>query len=223
MEKLKQFFDWTTLIFIGMVAACIVMCAKVGIAHEAMKSPKPKIETVEKSTINKNMQEFYEARTQLAIEVDNYIKAVAPTSKLNALNLIDLCSLYNVDLRLALVQGHVESHFGTKGTAAKTNSVFNVGAYDGHSANRQKRNGFGFKHPDDSVEPYLKLLTSSYLVNGRTENDLLYKFVNVHGMRYASSTNYESALRTRWARIDRYANINQAYINYKQCRSKIGA
>lgn len=221
MEKLKQFFDWTTLIFIGLVTTCIVMCAKAGIAHEAMKSPKPKIEMVEKSSIDKNTQEFYEARTQLAIEVDNYIKAVAPTSKLNALNLIDLCSLYNVDLRLALVQGHVESHFGTKGTAAKTNSVFNVGAYDGHSANRQKRNGFGFKHPDDSVEPYLKLLTSSYLVNGRTENDLLYKFVNVHGMRYASSTNYESALRTRWARIDRYANINQAYINYKQCRSKI--
>jgi hypothetical protein len=222
MEKLKQFFDWTTLIFIGLVATCIVMCAKIGTAHEMMKNPKPKIEIVEKSAIDKNVQEFYEARTQLAIEVDNYIKAVAPTSKLNALNLIDLCSLYNVDLRLALVQGHVESHFGTKGTAAKTNSVFNVGAYDGHSANRQKRNGFGFRHPDDSVEPYLKLLTSSYLVNGRTENDLLYKFVNVHGMRYASSTNYESALRTRWARIDRYANINQVYINYKQCRSKIG-
>lgn len=221
MRKLKQFFDWTTLIFIGLVAACIVMCAKVGIAHEAMKSPKPKIEMVEKSTIDKNVQEFYEARTQLAIEVDNYIKAVAPTSKLDALNLIDLCSLYNVDLRLALVQGHVESHFGTKGTAAKTNSVFNVGAYDGHSANRQKRNGFGFKHPDDSVEPYLKLLTTSYLVNGRTENDLLYKFVNVHGMRYASNTKYESALRTRWARIDRYANINQAYIDYKQCKAKI--
>lgn len=200
---------------------CIVMCAKVGIAHGMME--KSMTEVVEKPVIDKNVQEFYEARTQLAIEVNNYIKAVAPTSKLNALNLIDLCSSYNVDLRLALVQGHVESHFGTKGTAAKTNSVFNVGAYDGHSANRQKRNGFGFEHPDDSVEPYLKLLTSSYLVNGRTENDLLYKFVNVHGMRYASSTNYESALRTRWVRIDRYANINQAYINYKQCRSKIGA
>lgn len=221
MRKLKQFFDRSTLVFIVLVATCIVVCAKVGNTYEAMENLKPKIEIVEKPTIDKNMQEFYEARTQLAIEVDNYIKAVAPTSKLNALNLIDLCSLYDVDLRLALVQGHVESHFGTKGTAAKTNSVFNVGAYDGHSANRQKRNGFGFKHPDDSVEPYLQLLTTSYLVNGRTENDLLYKFVNVHGMRYASNTKYESALRTRWARIDRYANINQTYINYKQCRSKI--
>lgn len=221
MRRLKQFFDWTTIIFIGLVAMCIVMCAKVGIAHGMME--KSMTEVVEKPVIDKNVQEFYEARTQLAIEVNNYIKAVAPTSKLNALNLIDLCSSYNVDLRLALVQGHVESHFGTKGTAAKTNSVFNVGAYDGHSANRQKRNGFGFEHPDESVEPYLKLLTSSYLVNGRTENDLLYKFVNVHGMRYASNTKYESFLRSRWARIDRYANINQAYINYKQCRSKIGA
>lgn len=221
MRRLKQFFDWTTLIFIGLVAVCIVMCAKVGIAHGMME--KPTTGATEKPTIDKNMQEFYEARTQLAIEVNNYIKAVAPTSKLNALNLIDLCSSYNVDLRLALVQGHVESHFGTKGTAAKTNSVFNVGAYDGHSANRQKGNGFGFEHPDESVEPYLKLLTTSYLVNGRTENDLLYKFVNVHGMRYASNTKYESFLRSRWTRIDRYANINQAYINYKQCRSKIGA
>lgn len=222
MKKLKKSFDWSTLTFIGLVVVCIILCIKIGAAYETNKLHNPIIRVMDNSTINKDAQNFYEARARLAIEVNNYIKTVAPTSKLDALNLIDLCSLYKVDLRLAIVQGHVESHFGTKGTAAKTNSVFNVGAYDGHSAGKQRRNGFGFDHPDDSVEPYLQLLTTKYLINGKTETDLLYKFVNMHGMRYASNAKYESTLRTRWARIDKYANINQAYIDYKRCRSKMG-
>ena len=162
------------------------------------------------------------AREALAVEVDKYINTVAPNADIDALNLIDLCGEYNVDLRLALAQGHVESHFGTKGTAARTNSIFNVGAYDGYSAEKQIKNGHGYKHPDYSVEPYLKLLTAKYLVDGKTEEDLLENFVDMHGHRYASCTTYESMLKSKWDKMDSIANITEAYGTYKKYKLKLG-
>lgn len=165
---------------------------------------------------------FDAAREELAIEIDNYIDSVAPNANVSALNLIDLCTKYNVDIRLPLVQGHIESHFGTKGTASKTNSIFNVGAFDGHDAKTQIRNGYGYRHPDFSVEPYLKLLTTRYLVNGKTEEDLLEKFVDRSGARYASSTNYEQLLSTQWNIINKTTKISEKYEVYKKYKLKLG-
>jgi hypothetical protein len=162
------------------------------------------------------------AREALAIEVDNYIKTVAPSAVLDPLNIIDLCTEYNVDIRFVLVQGHIESHFGTAGTAKRTNSVFNVGAFDGHSAKKQIKNGYGYKHPDFSVEPYLKLLTNRYLVDGKTEMDLLVNFVDKDGNRYASSKTYESMLRDRYEKIDSIANITQVYEEYQKYKLMLG-
>ena len=162
------------------------------------------------------------AREALAIEVDKYIETVAPTADIDALNLIDLCSEYNVDIRLALAQAHVESHFGTKGTAARTNSIFNVGAYDGYSAAKQIKNGYGYKHPDYSVEPYLRLLTTRYLVDGKTEDDLLDNYVDVNGNRYASCTTYESMLKSKIDKMDSIAEISSTYELYKKYKLKLG-
>jgi hypothetical protein len=129
-------------------------------------------------------------------EMDRYISIVAPESELNSGLLFELCDKYNVDLIFVLAQGQVESHFATKGTAKKTKSIFNVGAYDGHSAAKQKRNGFGFNNANDSIEPYLILLNNKYLVNGKTETDLMMNYVNCLGHRYASNPKYEKMLRS---------------------------
>lgn len=164
---------------------------------------------------------YYAAREALAIEVENYIKTTAPTSLLNALPLIDLCSKYNIDLCFVLAQGHIESHFGTKGTARKTNSVFNVGAYDGHSAERQKKNGFYYEHPDKSIEPYLKLLTNNYLVYGKSELELLIKFVDHNEKRYASNKNYESMLQEKYNKLED-TGIIEAYNIYRMYKTQLG-
>lgn len=165
---------------------------------------------------------FDAAREELAMEIDNYIDSVAPNADISSLNLIDLCTKYNVDIRLPLVQGHIESHFGTKGTASKTNSIFNVGAFDGHNAKTQIRNGYGYRHPDFSVEPYLKLLTTRYLIDGKTEEDLLENFVDKNGSRYASSTNYEQLLSAQWKIITETTNITSKYEVYKKYKLKLG-
>jgi flagellum-specific peptidoglycan hydrolase FlgJ len=156
-------------------------------------------------------------KTQLITEVDTYINTIAPSSKLDGEIVVDKCCEYNVDIAFVLAQGQIESHFGTAGTARKTNSVFNVGAYDGYSATKQRANGFGFSHPNESVEPYLILLTNNYLVNGKTINDLMVSYINYLGMRYASDTRYEYMLRTVYNKINSKTNINSLYNEYVNC------
>ena len=165
------------------------------------------------------MAEYEEAREQLAIEVDSYITSVAPKANIDPYLMIDLCSEYDVDIRFVLAQGQIESHFATKGTASRTMSIFNVGAYDGHSASRQRRNGFGFSNPNESIEPYLILITNEYMVNGKTESDLMKNYVNGLGMRYASNPRYESMLRSVYKRISDRPAFNIAYENFLELQS----
>ena len=167
------------------------------------------------------MEEYEIARNQLAIEVDNYISSVAPKANIDAFLMVDLCWQYGVDIRFVLAQGQIESHFATKGTAARTLSIFNVGAYDGHSASRQKRNGFGYSDPNDSIEPYLQLITNEYMVNGKTESDLMQNYVNRLGMRYASNPRYEKMLRSVYKRISNKPAFSIAYENYLESQNNL--
>lgn len=241
MSKMKDFFknigswisnmcknkSYKSIVLIALVLSTAVGCGlKVGgVISEGILSKlqtRYSVEYTRDAYIHRLESKFDASKEELAIEIDNYINSIAPNSNLTALNLIELSSKYNVDLRLILVQGHVESHFGTKGTAARTNSVFNVGAFDGHSASMQIKNGYGYRHPDFSVEPYLKLLTSRYLVEGKSEEDLLESFVDKNGSRYASSKNYENMLKARWREIDSLTNITEKYSIYKKYKMKLG-
>lgn len=145
---------------------------------------------------------YWHTKSEIVDEVQNYIDRNAPGSDLSAIVVVNACDEYNVDLKFVLVQGLVESHFGTKGLAVKTNSVWNAWAYDGLSYNEIDSKGI-YKHPDHSVRPYLKLLTTRYLVGGKTETDLLDNFVDVDGNRYASYPKYESELKLR---LDEFNN-----------------
>lgn len=133
---------------------------------------------------------MYESATQqLVLQVDSYIKKYAEDSKVSAERLIEVCDAYQLDLKLVLAQGHLESHFGTKGLAAETNSVFNVGTYD---------NGtilYTYNNPDQSIEPYAQLLKTRYLTDEKSVNELLQNsFTDISGKRYASSSYYEERL-----------------------------
>lgn len=229
----KSILSQYTIKFIAIPAITIIVCVYIMMAlyikpyiigdnSDIIEAEISNTIYVRDSYVERLESKFSAARENLALEVDKYIHSVAPTSSVTALNLIDLCAEYNIDLRLVLVQGHVESHFGTKGTASRTNSIFNVGAYDGYSVEKQMKNGFGYKHPDYSVEPYLKLITSRYLVDGKREEDLLNEFVDKNGKRYASCETYESLLRSRWDKIDSIANITEAYNIYKMYKLQLG-
>ena len=147
------------------------------------------------------------AKDALVSTIDKYIDSIAPNSCVNGIKLVELCDKYNVDVRLVLAQAHLESHFGTLGIASKTNSIFNVLAFDGRSADDMNKKGHGYSHPDHSIEPYLILLNKKYLVGGKTEKDLLHKFVDVDNKRYASNPNYEDQLIGIYDRMNEQTDI----------------
>ena len=80
-----------------------------------------------------------------------------------------------------------------------------MGVFDGltHSEiNKQYR----YDYPNESIEPYLKLLTTRYLVN-KLESDLLVKCVDINGSRYATDIDYEAKLRSKYNSIVDNTNI----------------
>lgn len=159
---------------------------------------------------------YYATKDDLVKCIDNYIHSVAENSAMNGIAIIDVCDKYNLDIRFVIAQAQVEGHFATKGIAYKTHSAFNVCAYDGRTANDMINKGHIFKHPDLSIEPYAKLLAENYLVNGKTEMDMLDNFVNKDGKRYASNANYEKMLRGAYQKFTDETNVNALYAEYQK-------
>lgn len=165
---------------------------------------------------------YYATKDDLVKCIDEYIHSIAEDSAMNGFALLENCDKYNVDVRFVIAQAQIEAHFATKGVAAKTHSAFNVLAYDGRSAEDMIKKGHAYKHPDESIEPYLKLLTTDYMVNGKTEMDLLDKFVNKAGKRYASSQTYEQALRSAYQTLITETNITALYSEYQKYKMICG-
>lgn len=159
---------------------------------------------------------------ELSNEIDTYISNVSNgASSLSGFVVATQCIEYDIDVCFVLAQGEQESHFGTQGVARKTNSVFNVFAFDGHSYNKINANG-KYNHPNDCVEPYLKLLKRDYLVDGKTEFDLLHKYVNKNGARYASAESYEGSLCNKMNKIKSETRIDALCGAIKKQRLIIG-
>lgn len=135
-----------------------------------------------------------QAYDNLIKEVDAFIDNAAPANEISPKILIDVCNTYDIDLVFVLAQGLLESHYGTKGIAASTNSIFNVGTYDDGQIL------YRFSHPNESIEPYAKLLVKRYLVN-KDETGLLANYTNMYGQRFASSTKYEEYMKVLMIKI----------------------
>ena len=127
---------------------------------------------------------------ELYQHVDSIIKHYK--SPLTTSNLLQQSEKYEIDIHFMVAQGILESHLGTKGRSLKTNSVFGVGMYDNKTI-------LSYSHPDESVEPYTKLISENYLdtKNGITELHLMKNgsYINKEGNRYASYLSYEQKLR----------------------------
>ena len=157
--------------------------------------------------------QYWDYKHQLVNEVQNYITTIAPSSNLRGYAIVEECEKYNIDVCFVLAQGEIESHFGTKGIASKLNSVFNVGVYDDKTAETVDRK-YRFDYANESIEPYLKLLTTKYLVN-KTEEELLIKFVDINNKRYASNPNYEAILFAKYKSISENTKIVEYHAQMK--------
>lgn len=159
--------------------------------------------------------EYYNYKYLLTTEVQNYINSVAPASNLRAYAVVEECDNYNIDIKFVLAQAEIESHFGTKGIGAKLNNVFNVGVFDNLSTEEVQKN-YKYNYPNESIEPYLKLLINNYLVN-KLEGDLMQNYVDINGNRYATDKHYESKLKDKYnsicssTKIDEYYDLMKSY------------
>lgn len=155
-------------------------------------------------------------KAELVDVTQHYIDSVAPNSGLRALILVENCEKHGIPISFTLAQGEIESHFGTAGLAFRTNSVWNVGAYDGHSISEIQHK---FDNPNDSVVPYLDLLVNNYLP-GKTVEDLFDSFTDINGNRYASDKYYETKLRDKVKYITDKYQIDelQDRLNYYKVR-----
>ena len=164
--------------------------------------------------------EYHRYYAEYVTEVQNYITSVAPNSNLRGYAVVEQCEKYGVDVKFVLVQGEIESHYGTKGIGAKLNNVFNVGVFDGltHSEiNKQYR----YDYPNESIEPYLKLLTTRYLVN-KLEADLMDNYVDVNGKRYASDELYETKFKAKYKYITDNTKIDELQDKVRSYAIKCG-
>lgn len=150
---------------------------------------------------------YHKTKALLCDAVQKYISETAPTSNLRGYAIVEECERFNIDIKFVLAQGEIESHYATKGLGAKLNSVFNVGIFDDYTIDEISSN-YKYDYPNQSIRPYLKLLTSRYLVN-KLEEDLLQQYVDIESNRYASDINYEAKLKERYIYIMMHTEIDR--------------
>lgn len=152
---------------------------------------------------------YWESKSELVNEVQSYIDLIAPTSNLRGYAIVEECEKYQIDICFVLTQGEIESHFGTKGIGSKLNNVFNVGVFDGYTAEEINKK-YRFDYPNESIQPYLQLLTDRYLV-GKLESDLMNEYIDINGNRYASNPEYESMFSAKYKYICENTKIQEKY------------
>lgn len=184
-------------ILIGLVC----LCGACLIPHQHIKPQTSKPKRI--SIVTDTLQKIDTVREMLVKNVSAYLKKRFPKSKLTPSHLVDVCLKHNFDICFAMAQAEVESGYGTQGKAKRTNSPWNVGACDGHSVKRIKKNGHAFEHPDHSIEPYILLIKRKYLGNKKSVHDLMNRFTTLGGSRYASNPSYERSIKNTYNRLKR--------------------
>jgi flagellum-specific peptidoglycan hydrolase FlgJ len=161
--------------------------------------------------------DYYGALNVLVDTIDSYIKEIAPSSTMEAIEFVKMCDKYNMDLFFVIAQAQVESTFATKGLGKKMNSAFNVKAYDGKGSKHMDK----YQNPNESIEPYMLLVKKNYMGDSKTEMDLMNKYIDLSGKRYASNPDYETMLLSTYNKLKgRYENLYNEYLRFKILTNK---
>lgn len=195
---IKPVINRVVTFFIGVILSFSILSAPT-------TNPEPvpiehiNIECV--SNASKSINPSDSIRNELVHATHNYISRKFPKSKLTGKALVAACEKHDFDICFALAQAEIESGFGTAGKARHTNSPWSVGAYANRSAQTMNKMGYGYAHPDQSIEPYIELVKSKYLGTKRTIHDLMRNYISLAGYKYASDPNYERTLKSTYRRI----------------------
>lgn len=212
-KHLKKINEVLQSVFYVMLGFLCIVCINVMIENSTeKKNDDENLMYAKDLYVQKLELEYNASKNALIDSIDAYIKSIAPYSNMNGLSFVNDCEEYNVDLFFVLAQCQIESKFATTGLGAKTNSAFNIKAYDGHGDKFMSK----YKHPDLSIKPYLKIITTTYLDDDTTELHLLQNYVNLNGNRYATDEKYEEKLLYTYNKIStKLDNVYNQYKRYK--------
>lgn len=147
--------------------------------------------------VTNDSPQYNQLYDSLLNEVKTYIKIYHKTAPdVISESIVKYGLQYNIDICFMLAQTKIETCFGKAGIGRSTSrkSLFGV----------EKRK---YKSYDECIEHYITVLNKYYLVNGKTEQDLLKKYVSKSGHRYAQNPIYEKDLKKTYNHIKNKTNI----------------
>lgn len=206
-------FHKINLFFAGVLIVLTSICS---LSAQPEPHQAPTIQTVQMA-ITDTVDDYSDSiRTELVRQTDSYISQNFPKSKLTGEALVMACEKHDFNICFALAQAEIESGLGTAGKAKRTNNPWNVGAWDGRTVQKMNKLGYGYSHPDQSIEPYIELVKTKYLGNKRTIHDLMVRYTTLSGHRYAADPNYERALKSTYRRICTKTTLRELQTSLKQ-------
>lgn len=203
------------LMFLICLIVSLLMLACInasGQTNEAKMIDTTVIENVIDSPIQENYMLPHDSiRLDMIYQVDRYImtKTRGKHDPKLAEYLVDNSIKYDIDLCFMMSQTQIETCFGTAGVGRSSSrrSLFGV---------IKKR----YTNYNEAIEDYCKLLKKSYLVKGRTEKDLMRRYVTGSGYRYAGSLTYERDLTKNYktiCKVTSLSNLQAEYDNAYNC------
>lgn len=136
-------------------------------------------------------------------EVDNHINkhtSKAPDSLARMITTI--CLEHDIDICFAVAQTQLETCFGTAGIGRNNSRKSIFGVYK------------TYKTYEECIYSYCRLLRKSYLVKGRTEQDLMNNYVTYGNYRYAENPDYEKSLKALYNKVKGTTKIYELQQQY---------
>ena len=155
--------------------------------------------------VTRNSPHNLKIEKELKAEVKNYITKIYPNCPDEIPNkLVEIGLFEDIDICFMMAQAQIETHFGKlgKGRATSRYSLFGVEYKRYHSYT-------------EAIIEYARLLKKSYLVNGKTEQSLMRRYVNKSGNRYAANPRYEAEISKAYKEIVSKTTISQLQQQYR--------
>ena len=135
---------------------------------------------------------------QININKISFVLSRYKNTKLNADTIYKYCNEYDIDWKFCLSVGIVETQLGTDPKAyraKRNNTVWSVGEVDNGKSHRR------YNTVHEASKGFCSLINRMYKSTGKTEQELLHKFTNINGRRYASSKSYEKILKSIYIKL----------------------
>lgn len=161
--------------------------------------------SISMEVVTRNSPHNLKIEKELKAEVKNYIYQIYPNCPDEIPNkLVEIGLFEDIDICFMMAQAQIETHFGKlgKGRATSRHSLF----------------GVEYKHYrsyTEAIIEYARLLKKSYLVNGKTEQSLMRRYVNKSGNRYAANPRYEAEISKVYKEIVSKTTISQLQQQYR--------